>query len=700
VQRKKLEKLLNDEKIFISGHDASVSQLLTTDEMNQAATIVSSKVMSRIISGYIIYELKPDSLKRNDKVIAKLRLLLPASRYEKVQATHYIPTLLYIRYDDGERESLQIKPEAVHKIQVLMNTPSYAHGRMASHVLDWESKGISPHYFKETPKYYEQMGKRITEFIISTLDKEKKLNVVDIGCGDGTFLIDKIAVIPGISWVGVDLSADNIKRAKEKITEKEGELKDKKEHFIVGNMLNINDIIKKAFDEEKLDPNVSIIITALGSITRLVLPNGFVAAKVFQEIYQIKNPIYVMGCGIGEPLITNHMAKRIGFELKIEPHPGNFFSLQKIDEKSILNNKKNKILKSHILDLSLSPVPEIWLNHSLIIDAIKETSKPIIIDVSYCKITESLLNSLSKLIHQYQQNEIELIYFDTDPTQILVFEEYFSNYKNSIQTDCITASEDILLSAPKRFFDTINYKDYVKQNINTISKMLLQFKNIKDEAVLNNEVKKIYKKCDVVLFTVSKEKIENIILKLANDLSALGAARVMIAYANLKVPFNPELCKLIYMHENSLIRTMSIFKESKQEMPSEMITYITKHRQLTSNHAEQIALFWIELTKNQQFQDRYHFFDSSIISELSSISQGQLSLYKNAIASSRGMTELEIECSKIKQSLLATKRQFAKEAKANKIYDRSESDSDNDNREKRAESDAHVEESPMAKIKK
>lgn len=665
-----LEGLLNDENSFISTHEAR--QLLTTDEMKKVGHY-----------GYSIHELKPDSsysLARNDKKIQKLRLLIPRS---PAPASKF-PSILYIRYDDGTRESLYVKPEKVKEFHAQINTAYYAHIRMAAPQLDWESKGISPYYTKKTHEYYEKIGKNFSQLII---DQKKNLNVIDLGCGEGGFLIDQIGRIPGLSWIGVDLSADNIQQAREKIREEKNEaLKGKEEHFIIGNMLDINTIIEKAFQEKKLDPDKPIIITSLGSITRLVLPDGFVAAKVFQELFRIKNLECILGCGIGEPLITQHIAKRIGFELKIEPPPSNSFSLIKLDEKVILTNKLGKIQKSQILDLSLSPIPETWLTHSVIINTIRETPKPITIDISYCKITEELLASLSNIMRQYRPGEINLIYFDTDAKQVHAFEERFIRYKEHIQTHCVKSSEDILLSGPKRFFDTVNTKDYIKRNISEIYTLFLESKDAVSE---NNKINQIYKKINAMLSTVSTPALEDFIFELKMDTSnevLIPVMNLMVAYAHLRTPFSPAICKLIYNYPSSLVGILKTFSDNKQEMPSQMMDYLATHLNTTELHAERIAIFWIELVKHD-IKDRETFFKSDFIHDLSNIPAKQLPLYTAAISSCSNMRDLYARLKEQKQSLQEIQKQRLEEKEEDKIYDRNirdESDSD------REESDSDI----------
>lgn len=499
-----LEKLLNDSKSFIKR---------TSDDK-----------LSETLGGknYYIYDLKPSdqnaSLIKQNQQIIKIRLIEPID--EKGSTIKNLPCLLYIRYANGTRETLQISPNKIDELRSTeffeKRTNAYAraeasiYGGNDASMDDWK-EGIEEHYTSETYKTYDYLGALITENIKKQTNPEKKYNIVDVGCGDGSFLLKYISSMSNFNWIGIDLSEKNIIKARSKA---DTEAKDR---FIIDNMLNVNLIIDKAIKDKQLSPTSPFIITSLGSITRLVLPNGFIAAKVLQELYKIKGLQVIFGGGVGDPLITTHIAKRIGFQLDIrDSGEKQFFKLEKIDEKEILQNKIAKIQKSRLLDLSLSSIPETLLINPDILSAIEESKKPIMIDLSFCQLNEKLLNTLLEIMKKNDLGNIKLRYFDNNTDQIIQFKQKFSEYKDQIETYLAKNHEDILLMAPRKFFESITPHFNPNPSIQTLKKnhqfTLNYVYHLKDE-MSPDEFKSMIKECFLYdiktasLDTIKKYKI-------------------------------------------------------------------------------------------------------------------------------------------------------------------------------------------------
>jgi SAM-dependent methyltransferase len=479
-----LQLRLNDESSFVKKDDLSLL-----------------KKGVQYFDGYNIYELKsssssPDQLTRQGEPIAKLRLLQPNPNNKKASE---LPLLLYIRYVNGAREIIEIEQKSQEDFLCSINQKSiYAFARSVEKMRDW-TNGINRLYSQDIRNYYKEGAAYIKKDIMAQKARcfdIKKMNIIDLGCGDGTFIVDcLLAEMPFIQWIGVDLSDVNIRNAQKKIQQlavTNPELKKEAKRFICGNMLDIISIFEQAKKNELLDPDAPTIITALGSITRFVLPNGFVAARVFQELYSIKNLFAIIGCGLGEPLITPHIAKRIGFELLRLPVLKNNahyrFSMDRLEKEDILYNKVNKIKKSNILDLSLSPVPHIWLSHPEVIQAAQEKKERLTIDISYCEITDIMLNALKNMIENLPKRKVQLIFSHVDTSQIerlgYYCEEHLMDYQTSLTEEHVDPADDIRLTAPKAFFDTFQSQNKMEGQLKKMGSLIERstfFKDEKDE---------------------------------------------------------------------------------------------------------------------------------------------------------------------------------------------------------------------------
>lgn len=545
--------------------ERNVTLQVLLDDKNSFLPRGSEDVLLATLSGhdYNLAEFKPTdgtSLTKDDKQIVKMRLIVPV----KVQCWEPVPCLLYIRYANGDRETLKVTPNKINAFYNLLYKKEFAYERNTEKALDWKD-GIQPHYHQRTYKNYEMMGLSISNTIDSLLtNPEAIINLIDIGCGEGQFLINHIAKMPNINWIGIDLSDNNIRYAKEKTS------KEQKDRFIVGNMLDINSIINRAIKEKKLDPDAPFVITSLGSITRMVLPNGFTAAQVLQELYKIENLHVVFGGGVNVPIITNHIAKRIGFKLAMNGPPYNMFSLEKLDGQEILTNKMNKIKKSQLLDLSLSPIPEKILKHKAILKEIHESKKPITIDVSYCQLNDTLLEVLLKIMNENKPGSIKLKYYDASPLQVTQFEKHFSQYVDHIDTYQAGESEDILLVAPKRFFDSATPQ-------HRVVKQLKEIQSLSKQSDTKNMLPDMNKTIDLILTNIKENKIS--IDWLLNQAKRYDPVeKIIYSYVKLKkyeinlpINFHMLIWKSSYYEE--LVASFEMLASKHVPIPPEMLSY-------------------------------------------------------------------------------------------------------------------------------
>jgi SAM-dependent methyltransferase len=459
----------------------------------------------------VIQELSiPESLvKCYNKSVIKLRLITQYNEKDYIRVNYknpcYDQKILYLRFEDGSKIGLRISNEHAARLsqhlKLLGAEDTYPYTRNLFKNFKWEHKSIQDIYYKETYTFYEEEDALIMANLHQFLKMNNMLdsacNIVDLGCGNGRFLREHISKLKKISWIGIDLNSDNISNAQQKY---HGD----KNHFVLGDMLNIQKIFQAS---HLVDHKAPIIVTALGSLTRLVLPNGFIAVQVLQALFRMESVAAVFGGGVGEVLFTKSIAKRIGFHFSFKRKPHPLFTLIKIPYEEIISTKVNKIKRQGILDLSLSPIPEKLLEEKVIKTAIAE-SKTIVINLSHCTWNDRLLGILQELIKIH--NNIKLIFDHSDQEQLTLFRKAFLHC--SERFDSGLEMHDINIMAPKGFIDAVTPHHFIMKSINEIDALVKLKKNLSQEELFPNlqaEIQKmdtIFKKMnnhfdDAVLLT-------------------------------------------------------------------------------------------------------------------------------------------------------------------------------------------------------
>lgn len=118
-------------------------------------------------------------------------------------------------------------------------------------------------------------------------------------------------------------------------------------NFIEGDLLRIGRLIQDSKAKGWINPDWPILLTLSGSLTRLVLKNGFDASNVLMQT-SANEVNYLIGGGVGEPLITPWMLKQVGY--KSNPIPvgesHHFFSYQQQPKLDFVAAKLARLQKS------------------------------------------------------------------------------------------------------------------------------------------------------------------------------------------------------------------------------------------------------------------------------------------------------------------------------------------------------------------
>ncbi|WP_160116857.1 methyltransferase domain-containing protein [Legionella sainthelensi] len=373
---------------------------------------------------------------------------------------------LYIVYQDGSKQVKTVAGEAniltlLTELEKNGASRKDTFQRMGEVELNWLMESVESVYKYNTISsgqnidgFYYQGHQNMLQALVDLIDTHdlEHLNVVDAGCGRGELLkmtAHQFQNMPvEACYFGFDFNEENIKVARRNTATKSA-LNPKSTpeqlcHFEVANLLMTNTLIQQKKSEAILQRNWPTVFFLSGALTRLVLKDGFEALRVLQEC-ALAQTDYLVGCGVGEPLINHFIAKRVGYKPihTSIPHGGmhKFFSYQKMTEEEILANKRRKINKKNILDLSLAPNPV-----ELLCALKSDIKNNMILDLSFCQLSDSLQATLYELMRAHKG--IKLIYWHHDIGQLQDFIHSFSWCTFTIRNTHV----DSYLMAPRSFF--------------------------------------------------------------------------------------------------------------------------------------------------------------------------------------------------------------------------------------------------------
>ncbi|CEK09828.1 hypothetical protein [Legionella hackeliae] len=336
-----------------------------------------------------------------NKQVTKLRLM-----YQHEVPNFYVDqrplpanAACYIRYESGEKEVLSIAPDKLQAVHELFKKHCIKSvqffSRMNQKSLNWDEHSMDFIYKQQSQDpgvFYAELHSKIISGIEFVAKREQfiGINIIDGGCGNGG-LLKKIesqssASLPKMKLLGFDFNPENINDC---LYDYYGQC-----IFIEGNLLKIEQLIKIAKEKGWINPDWPIFLILSGSLTRLVLTDGFQAANVLMKASATKVN-YLIGGGVGEPLVTPWVLKHVGYKSNVLPisEGHHFFSYQQQSPDEFSSAKLSKLQKTNILDLALAPEPVKLLD--VMASYLKSDST---IDLSFLPLTPTLIDSITAVL--------------------------------------------------------------------------------------------------------------------------------------------------------------------------------------------------------------------------------------------------------------------------------------------------------------
>jgi len=362
--------------------------------------------------------------------------------------------------EKAEAKSLSLAMKAGFAETILM------FNRKNASALEWDSQSMSEIYEKRsaTQARYDTLHAAIKEQIISIINEQSlsEINVMDGGCGSGLFLKtfetkmnelkEKNSLNISCHLGGFDFNPENIREANKNYHGKV--------HFVTGDLTKTDGFINQCIKNEWINKNAQTVLVLSGSLTRLVLQNGFQALEALQSIASSNSINYMIGGGIGEPLLNPYMVKQIGYKLApitITSEIDNFFAYEKMLPKEIFNMKLKRLAKDNILDLSLSPHSHAEALIGMLRDRIKSDTT---INLSFIQLSDALIKQIEQLVKEHPN--IKLVCRHNKQSEIDKLNTITSNSMFYIVTD-----ESYLMSRNfGRFFSLLHQPQRVEEHAN------------------------------------------------------------------------------------------------------------------------------------------------------------------------------------------------------------------------------------------
>lgn len=323
------------------------------------------------------------------------------------------------------------------KVQGCNLDPIYS--RKSARAVDWIKSNVDTVYDSyasrraKVDEFYDAEHLKIINEIRRILAKEpalKTINIIDGGCGNGKYINAAANAFHEIDahLAGFDFNESNIEHAQSKYSDKGT--------FIRGNLMNFQEVLDQC--AHVLDKNAPTFMVLSGSLTRLVLSDGFQALKVLQGFANSDFADYLVGCGVGEPLINRHIAKQVGY--RMEPSAttaSELFSCKKMTQEEFIEQKLKKLKQYNTLDLSLYHNPtSLLLNQQLL----KHLANDSIIDLSFTTLTPELIDTIKLIIKE--KPKVKLVFWHNQIDQLQEFYDLFP--EENIKSLYYTRDEHVL----------------------------------------------------------------------------------------------------------------------------------------------------------------------------------------------------------------------------------------------------------------
>ncbi|WP_131794911.1 methyltransferase domain-containing protein [Fluoribacter gormanii] len=296
------------------------------------------------------------------------------------------------------------------------------YSRKSSLAVDWIKSNVDTVYNSEASRrdkvdeFYDAEHLKINNEIRRILAKEpalKSINIIDGGCGNGKYINAAASTFneTDVHLAGFDFNESNIEQAQSKYSDKGT--------FIKGDLLKFQEVLDQC--AHVLDKNAPTFMVLSGSLTRLVLTDGFQALKVLQGFANSDFADYLVGCGVGEPLINRHIAKQIGYQMEPSATTASqLFSCKKMTQEEFIEQKLKKLEQYNTLDLSLYHNPTALLLNQQLLKHLADDSN---IDLSFTTLTPELINRIQLIIKE--KPKVKLIFWHNKMDQLQEFYDLF-----------------------------------------------------------------------------------------------------------------------------------------------------------------------------------------------------------------------------------------------------------------------------------
>jgi len=375
----------------------------------------------------------------NKKPVSKLILLFQVTGFP---GTKIGTEALYIKFTDDTREVISCTKSNFDKLKALF----IDNGAIIGDMYERRSKGMPPWDVcttediynvakKNVEQYYVGLHQEITRIVISILQAQPKqsIAIVDGGCGDkGSLLFQLENEIKmnyresHVKLMGFDFNKNNIKKCNTVANSLKSDC-----DFVTGDLINTNQVINEWRKTKNAFHRASIILTLSGSLTRLVLNDGFQGLQALKSIAMNHHVDYIVGGGVGEPFLDNFIMKHIGYKSStIKSKLINFFYYIKMSETEVTSFRKKKLDKYRILNLALSPDPVKLFNSLMKYLPLHFSVRPVIIDLSFTDLSDDLIAKLGYYLSQ--NNNVNLVFWHNDFNLIIKFVKTFIETKDPI----------------------------------------------------------------------------------------------------------------------------------------------------------------------------------------------------------------------------------------------------------------------------
>lgn len=405
----------------------------------------------------------PEPLIIQEKPVKQLILCIEAIENKENKSLGEGSAALQILFQDGTVKTITLNPESRDQISGLFPSIEMTYQAMSDPAIPWSIQSMREVYDEnkdsDPDKTYRELHQKIGEGVAKVIRQFGHCELIDVGTGDGKLPAALKALFANkILCVGVDINKKNIEHCRQEY---------KQCRFLVGNSLNLDEIIKDLKHENMLSDSGPLVLTASGSLTRVVLNDGFEAARVLQKA-NLSQVQYIIGGGHTPPLFNEFIAKQIGYEKKEMPdYPADgkqrqfFYFYEKMPMEIIIEKKLNKMAKRNFLDLSLCPNPVDILNALMEKKAINEN---LTIDISFCQLTDELLDQLQAITQKIPGIKLVYWYADEDRIKTSVPNVHWKDGLNKLQKRFSSqvplrlksVTQDGYLMSSRRFFSSLH----------------------------------------------------------------------------------------------------------------------------------------------------------------------------------------------------------------------------------------------------